>query len=252
MFELFRAKRRDKRTDTTPLKDIHSHILPGIDDGAKTMEESLQIIKKMIALGYSEITATPHIFYDYYPNTKKTILQKGEELRSEVKKNKLSVQLHIGAEYFLDQHFEELLMSNELLPIFGNHLLVEFSAYGAPLNLDKLLWEIKASGYCPIIAHPERYLFLQEEDYLRLLSYGCKFQINILSLGGFYGRRIQDRAYKILKNNWAEYSGTDIHGAHQLIPLQQVLGSSSYRKLPNWLKSNTTNKSIKNPHVLPQ
>lgn len=204
-------------------KDIHAHLIPGIDDGPETMEESLLIIENLGNLGYKELTATPHVFHDYYPNTKEDILAKLGVLQREVEKADISVKINSGAEYFLDYHFESLLESSSLLTVFDNFILVEMSTFESPPYLYDILEKIKEKGYRPILAHPERYLFLGERDYLKLLQFGCTFQLNILSISTFYGREIQKRAIFLLKKNWVHYLGTDIHKKEQLAFLEPLI-----------------------------
>jgi len=220
------------------LVDIHAHFLPGIDDGANDMHESMLMIKKMKQMGYSKLIATPHIFLDYYPNTKAKIISVWKEVQEYLQKENIVIDISVAAEYYLDDHFMELLQTNELLLIAEKHLLVETSVMGCSKKLYEYLWEINVKGYYPILAHPERYLFLGDEDYIRLLNQGCKFQINLLSLYGYYGPQVKKRAIQLLKNNWVHFSGTDAHSIHQLnkleLFLQSKMAQKTYPKINNY------------------
>ncbi len=220
------------RPPATNLVDTHAHLLPGIDDGANSMAESIHMIEQMHLMGYTNITATPHVFYDFYPNKKEDIVRCAQDVQAEIERNNIPISLHVAAEYFLDDHFKELLQEGSLLTLFDNKVLIEMSMFSASPIVDELIWQITAKGYCPVLAHPERYLYLTDEDYTRYLAYGCKFQINLLSLKGYYGRQVERRVYRILKNNLATFVGTDLHKPAQLNLIKSVIQSSFFSKLP--------------------
>ena len=165
--------------------DMHSHLLPGIDDGSPDMATSLKLITGMAELGYSKLITTPHIMWDMYKNNRESILQKLELLRKAVLSENIPVEIHAAAEYFLDDHVWGLLKKNEpLLPISGNMVLVEFSLAYPSHSLKDILFDMQMQGYQPVIAHPERYIYLQQnkEFYGELKDIGCLFQLNILAL----------------------------------------------------------------------
>ena len=165
--------------------DYHSHILPGVDDGVESMEEALRILAAYEELEIKELWLTPHIMEDI-PNTPEKLQARFAELRGAYKGN---IALNLAAEYMIDNHFQGILKNKELLPIGtkGNHLLVETSYFSSPIRLHETLKQIKAIGYYPILAHPERYMYMDTDDYLELKKEDIKFQLNILSLGGYYG-----------------------------------------------------------------
>ena len=196
--------------------DIHAHLIPGVDDGPTTMEESINMIEKLAKIGYKRLTATPHVFSEYYPNTRDTILTRFKQLQVAVEVANIDIALDVAAEYFLEEDFLVQLHSGPLLTINDNNLLVEMSTFGALPNLKEMILQIKAYGYQPILAHPERYLYLEESDYLQLLELGCTFQINLLSIAGYYGKGVQQRASKLLKKNWVHHVGTDAHSETQV------------------------------------
>ena len=193
---------------------MHSHLLPGIDDGAPDMETSLQLIRGMTALGYSKLITTPHIMWDMYKNTRAVILDKLEQLRAAVQAEGLAVEIHAAAEYFLDDHVAGLLKNNEpLLTISGKMVLVEFSLANPSMGLKDILFEMQMQGYQPIIAHPERYIYLEhnKEFYEELKDIGCLFQLNLLSLGNHYGRSVHELAQYLIKKEYYDLVGTDLH-----------------------------------------
>lgn len=189
--------------------DWHSHILPGVDDGVQTMEEALQILAEYERLGVKEVWLTPHIMEDI-PNTTQHLRERFKELQAAYKGN---VILHLAAENMLDNLFEERLEKDALLPIGkkGDHLLVETSYFNPPVGFHEILQRIKAEGYYPILAHPERYLYMDEDDYQRLRSMNVKFQLNLFSLTGMYGKEAKKKAVHLQKRGMYECIGTDMH-----------------------------------------
>lgn len=227
MFGLFsksKAKVKAEKLDFSLLKtDMHSHLLPGIDDGSKDMESTLHFIRGMKALGYQKLITTPHIMWDMYRNTPAIINQKLEEVRHALKQENIDIELHAAAEYFLDEHVEELLKTKQpLLTISDNKVLTEFSMAFASLNIKDLLFEMQMQGYQPVIAHPERYIYLQKnkEFYTELKDIGCMFQLNLLSISGHYGRSVNELAQYLLKNDFYDMIGTDLHHSGHLDGLE--------------------------------
>ena len=189
--------------------DWHCHILPGVDDGVQTMDEALQILAEYERLGVKEVWLTPHIMEDI-PNTTEKLRERFAELKASYQG---SVMLHLASENMLDNLFEERLEKNDLLPIGkdGKHLLVETSYFNPPMGLNNILLRIKAKGYYPILAHPERYLYMNENDYQRLKSMNIQFQLNLLSLWEGYGKAVQKRAESLQKQGMYNFTGTDLH-----------------------------------------
>lgn len=189
--------------------DWHCHILPGVDDGVQTMEEALQILAEYERLGVKEVWLTPHVMEDV-PNTTQHLRERFAELQAAYQGK---VALNLASENMLDNLFEERLNKNDLLPIGkdGRHLLVETSYFNPPMGLQNILLRIKAKGYYPILAHPERYLYMGESDYQQLKSMNIQFQLNQFSLFGLYGKEVQKRAKTLQKQGMYNYIGTDLH-----------------------------------------
>lgn len=189
--------------------DWHCHILPGVDDGVQTMDEALQILTEYERLGVKEVWLTPHIMEDM-PNTTRHLRERFVELQAAYKGN---VALNLASENMLDSLFEDRLNKNDLLPIGkdGRHLLVETSYFNPPMGLQNILLRTKAKGYYPVLAHPERYLYMNESDYQKLKSMNIGFQLNQFSLLGMYGKEARRRSKLLHKQNMYDYTGTDIH-----------------------------------------
>ena len=199
--------------------DWHSHILPGVDDGVQTMEEALRILAEYERLGVKEVWLTPHIMEDI-PNTTEGLRERFSDLQAEYKG---SVELNLAAENMIDNLFEERLRGNDLLPLGkeGNQLLVETSYYSPPMGLPDILQRVKAKGYYPVLAHPERYAYMDTDYYRRLKDMGVKFQLNLFSLLGRYGEAAKKKAEYLQKHGMYDYSGTDLH---RLVTLEKWVG----------------------------
>ena len=206
--------------------DHHSHILPGVDDGVETMDEALRILATYEALGIKTLWLTPHIMEDI-PNTPQKLTARFEELKAAYSGN---INLHLAAEYMIDNHLHKLLQETNnspslkreypqgegvppLLPVGtgGKHILVETSYYNAPMRMRDTLQQIKSLGYHPLLAHPERYMYLDNAEYVRLHSEGVKFQLNLASLGGGYGAAVKKKALWLLANGLYSVAGSDLH-----------------------------------------
>jgi protein-tyrosine phosphatase len=214
--------------------EIHSHLLPGIDDGAPDIATSLEFIKGLVSLGYKKIITTPHVLWDMYPNTTDVIVQKTAEVQQAIAAEGIDVEFAAAAEYYIDEHFvSELQMKKPLLPIKGKMVLVEFSMVTAPFDLKEVLFELQMQGYEILIAHPERYIYLKnnKQMYEELSDIGCHFQMNLLSVTGFYGRAVQELAEYLLKNEFYSYAGTDLHNARHLDLLKRAASSPAFEKL---------------------
>lgn len=213
---------------------MHSHLLPGIDDGAEDMENSLELIKGMRELGYKKLITTPHVMWDMYKNTHEIIREKLVLVQEAVKNAGIDVEILAAAEYFLDEHVEELLHNKEpLLTIKDNMVLTEFSMAFPAMNIKDILFEMEMQGYQPIIAHPERYVYLErnKDFYRELKDVGCLFQLNILSMGGHYGRSVTDLAHYLLKSGYYNLLGTDLHHSGHLEGLQRFEMPDMIKKL---------------------
>ena len=188
-------------------KDHHSHILFGVDDGVKTLEESLEILSYAESNGVSDMWCTPHIMEEIKTPTL-FLQERFAQLKESYKGN---IRLHLAAEYMLDTEFEKRLESRDLLTLEGDVVLVETSITIPPYNFFEVLHDIMSKGYRPMLAHPERSRYLTMTDYERLDSVGVYFQLNLPSIVGYYGDTAQKKATQMLKNGWYKVAGSDCH-----------------------------------------
>lgn len=186
--------------------DFHCHILPGVDDGVSTMEDSLAILSEYESLGITTVWCTPHVMEDC-PNTTEGLKARFSQLRLEYKG---TISLNLAAEYMMDNLFLERLESGDLLTLDGK-VLVETSYFNPPANLDDTLERIKSKGFFPILAHPERYMYMSKEDYRKYKASDIFFQMNLGSLKGYYGRHVKKKAKWLKRKGFYEYSGSDLH-----------------------------------------
>lgn len=200
------------------LIDYHSHLLPGVDDGIPTQEESLAVLARYEAMGVKEVWLTPHIMEDF-PNTPADLRARFEVLQEAYRG---PIILHLAAENMLDTLFLKRLEAGDLLPIGkkGDHLFVETSYYTPPMGFRDILKEIKRAGYYPVLAHVERFFYMDDDDYRKLKDLDVVFQMNTFSLTGQYGPKAQENAYKLLKAGYYDIVGSDLH---TIKPLDQYL-----------------------------
>ncbi len=231
---LFKGKTSKPAFDFSQIKvDMHNHLVPGIDDGAQTAEESLKLTRRLLDLGFSAIIATPHIMADYYRNTHDTI-NRGLDLWLEVlQKHKINIKISVAAEYYLDETFEARLHKKEMLTMGNDFVLFELSYINYPQNLKEVIQKINDKGFKPILAHPERYpyLFGSIENYYQVKEYGCYFQLNTISLTGYYGKNVQKAAFDLVDEKLVDFLGSDMHHLRHADALAQALSSSHLKKL---------------------
>lgn len=205
--------------------DIHNHLLPGIDDGAKNIEDAIALVNQFQQIGIQHFIATPHIMKDFYGNNKATIKEAQESLQEEIKKSTgIKINNNYAAEYMMDTHFEQLVEDNDLLVLKNNLVLVEMSYYQAPINLKEIIFKLFTQGYNPILAHPERYSFFHSkfEQYEQLKNQGVLFQLNALSLTDHYGPHVKKMAYKLLEKGMIDFLGTDTHHLDHVEKLKSI------------------------------
>lgn len=205
--------------------DIHNHVLPGIDDGAQNLEQSIALLSRYQEIGFKKVIGTPHTMSDYYPNTAETIKGAYEKLIEGIKNNGINIELSCSSEYMIDYEFEEKVSKPEaLLPLANNHILVEMSYLRSSDNLDKTLYKLQLNGYTPILAHPERYGYYHDnyEAFSIMKSKGIKLQLNALSLSDYYGDKINKTAIRLLQDGLYDFFGTDTHKLKHLNHLEKI------------------------------
>lgn len=231
----FSRKNAKTETDLSWLiTDFHSHLLPGIDDGSPDIKTSLHLIKGLQSLGYKKLITTPHVLWEMYPNTPETIESALYKLLPVLQNEIPGIELKAAAEYYIDDHFEaELKSKKRLLPVSGRKVLVEFSMLIPPIELKNVLFELQIQNYEPILAHPERYAYLEKQKnyFDELKNFGCYFQLNLLSLVGHYGPVVQNLAEYLIKKNYYDFIGTDLHHEKHIELIRKIGTNPLLKKL---------------------
>lgn len=231
---VFNWFRKNRQSDLPPIQvDMHSHLLPGIDDGVSTLEEALQIVRNLQALGYRRIITTPHVMSDAYRNTPEIINKKLDELKKYLLENDITIPVSAAAEYYLDESLFRMIETNQPLLTFGEkYLLFETNFITEPFNLKEFIFLATTKGYKLILAHPERYLYLQNnlEKVQDLLDRGVLLQMNISSLTGYYSKPVQRMAYKLIDRKMIHWMGSDCHHLQHTELLRQAASSKYFRK----------------------
>ncbi|MEO9891024.1 CpsB/CapC family capsule biosynthesis tyrosine phosphatase [Aurantibacter sp.] len=205
--------------------DIHNHILPGIDDGAKTVDDSLELIKSFSDFGCNSFIATPHIMHNYYPNNIVSITTALDLLKNALTmSNMQDVHLEAAAEHMIDSNFESILQNKQVMPLSKFYILIEMSYLQASINFDNSVQLISENRLFPILAHPERYVFLhgRRKKYRKYKDQGILFQLNLLSLSDFYGKEVQKSAHKLLEEDLIDFIATDVHNMNQINSLKAM------------------------------
>ena len=234
---LFKSKPTLRELIPEGFIDIHSHILPGIDDGAKDVNESKELIEGMKNLGFSKIIGTPHTYSGIYDNTNESIKNSFKKIK-ELSIN--NILIGFASEYMLEKSIIEKSENNSLLCLKDNHILVEMSYISKPTNLYEILFQIIHNGYRPILAHPERYRFIQNnfKEYYKLKKVGCLFQLNLLSSTNYYGKEVAKVSDKLLENNLIDFVGSDIHRKAHIEYFNKSINIKNIEKLQSAIIAN--------------
>jgi tyrosine-protein phosphatase YwqE len=214
------------------LTDMHSHLIPGIDDGAKEIEDSIELIRNLHDLGFRKLYTTPHIMSDYFRNNPVNIGEGLQKVREAIAAEGIDMEIQAAAEYYLDDGFVKKLENEKLLTIGDNYLLFEISYINCPDNVEEIIFRMQVLGYNPILAHPERYPFWYGnfEKYKKLKDMGALFQLNINSLGGYYGPDAKRAADHLISEGLVDLLGTDCHHLRHIEGLHKTLHSPLLRK----------------------
>lgn len=220
--------------------DIHSHLLSNIDDGVKTVYQSAFIIEQFEKLGVKKIITTPHVMQEMWPNTTETIQSKLAEMQEVLQSLEINVSLHASAEYMLDDLFYQRVKKKDIIPLHNRYILVEMSTFSPPINLNEILFETKLAGYTIILAHPERYSFYENhlEKYTELKELGILFQLNLLSLSGYYGEQVKKTALKLITEGYIDFTGSDVHNYQQFEILEKGFYSKHTQKVVDIMNNN--------------
>lgn len=243
MIHLFR-KSKPYLKDSIPDNyiDIHSHLLPGIDDGAPTIADTAMLINGLEEIGFKKFVTTPHVMGDVWKNTRDGITETLLSTISELKVPDIANRLNAAAEYMIDAEFWELFKKERLLCLKDNYVLVEISYLHPPIQLYDIIFELQVAGYQPVLAHPERYNFYHEptlSNYKKLKKAGCLFQMNMLSATGYYGERVAKTADLLLKNNLIDFVGSDVHHGRHLEYMHKKMVIKNYEYLTPVFQNNS-------------
>ena len=234
LFSLFKKKENGPVT-VNPIKvDVHSHLVPAIDDGIQSVEEGLDILREMEALGYEKVITTPHTMTGSYDNTPEIIRSGLEKMKAAVKEAGINIEMEAATEYYLDESFMERLENDEPLMTFGkNYVLFETGFISAPPFLKEATFLMNIKGYKPVYAHPERYTYLIENSNLveEMIDRQVVFQLNAVALAGAYGKPVQKFAEKLVDRGVVGMVGTDCHNMGHIIALKQAVQTKHYKKL---------------------
>jgi len=225
--------------------DIHSHLIPGIDDGAKNMERTIELILSLKEIGYKKLITTPHV-NDMFINSSQKIKEGYNLLTQELINRNIDIEIEVAAEYYMNEGFIKLLEKRDILT-FGTekYLLFELSHFTPPRDLESLVYDIQQAGYRPVLAHPERYEYLHGsiEKYYKLKSFGLLFQINLTSISNYYNKRVKECVKSLITHNLVDFVGTDIHHRGYIKYLKSTFSSSLYKQA--FQKNNILNDTLK-------
>lgn len=210
--------------------DMHNHLLPGIDDGAVDIGQSIQFIRALGNLGFSRFHCTPHIFTELYPNNAETIGTALSLVKAALMKEQSELEIHAAAEYMVDETFT---VNKNLLCLPGQHVLIEMSYLNEMPDIEQIIFELQMKNFKVVLAHPERYNFYHNrpERYQRLKDMGVLFQLNLLSVAGYYGKQVKQAAGYLLKEKKYDFAGTDFHHQQHLTLLQELVHSGRLYQL---------------------
>jgi protein-tyrosine phosphatase len=230
---LTRKSRLNESVKSFVTTDVHSHLIPKLDDGSQSMEETIGLIIGYKDLGYTKLITTPHVMSDYFQNTPKTILAGLDEVRKELKEKQIEMQIEASAEYYVDEFFLKRIENEGLLPFGNNYILIETSTVNYPRIFKDVIFELKLNGFNPVLAHPERYNFIHSNPKLagELRDAELLFQINFLSLSGMYTNPVRKLAEKLIDDGMVDFIGSDVHEIRHLEYLAKAFESEYIEKL---------------------
>ena len=230
-FSSFRRSSLDSLDFTVLKTDMHSHLIPSIDDGSKGIEETIQLITALKNLGFSKIITTPHTMSDYYKNTKEIINKGTYEVCEEIKKRDLQIEFNSASEYYVDYDFRQKIGKSQFLTFGSKYLLIEFPFIEKPKDIDEIIFQLQLSGYNIVLAHPERYLYYTNNDLKKFIKKGVLLQLNLLSITGYYSKKVRNNAEKLINENMISFAGSDCHNMHHVIKLKECLTNPLWHKL---------------------
>lgn len=240
MLSLFKSKPKLAELIPSGYVDIHSHVLPGIDDGAQKIKDAEFLLESMIDFGFSKVITTPHTMKNVWDNTTETIKNAHHLVQDELPELSKKVALNCASEYFLDENLMQLVQRENLLTLKDNFILIEMSYLNAPIQLYDFLFELQLKGYQLVLAHPERYSYFysNKKEYQKLKKAGCLFQLNLLSTVGYYGKDAADIAHYLLKKEMYDFTGSDIHHKNHIRAFQSKIVNNNGDRIVDVMKKN--------------
>lgn len=246
MFNFFNRKKQED-VKLPYHTDVHSHILPGVDHGSQSVEQSLEMLQAELDMGIDRVMCTSHVTAETFENTIESLTEAGNTLKAAVEAAGLPVEIHASAEYRLDEYWNQEYAAGHVLPMPGNYVLVENSFIQELIEIDDMMFDLQVKGYKPILAHPERYPYYyhRHERYKKLHSGGVKFQVNILSLAGYFGSGAREAAQWLISNNLVDMLGSDMHHMDHAKVIKEYLQSKDWRKVSQKLDGRLINDIVR-------
>jgi len=211
--------------------DMHSHLIPSIDDGSQCLDESLELIFALNNLGFSKIITTPHTMSDFYKNTPEIINNGKEEVKKALKRLNINVEFEASSEYYVDFDFQQKINSGEFLTFGSKYILIEFPFIDNPKNIDEIIFQLQLSGYNVVLAHPERYMYFDLKDYKKFTDKGVFLQLNLLSITGYYSPEIKEKSKQLIENDLVSFVGTDCHNIRHAQKLKECFTNPLWHQL---------------------
>jgi tyrosine-protein phosphatase YwqE len=245
MFGIFHKNKEDVKLFCHT--DVHCHILPGVDHGSQNVEMSLQMLEAEMDMGIDRVICTSHVTAETFENTVESLTGAGKALQQAIDAAGFDIKIYVSAEYRLDEYWNKEYSAGHILAMPGNYILLENSFQQELLELDDTMFDLQVKGYKPILAHPERYGYYghRHSRYEQLHNAGVKFQINILSLAGYFGTGARDNALWLIENNFVDMLGTDMHNLDHAQIIKKYLQTKEWRKLSERLEGHILNDYIK-------
>ncbi len=246
LLDIFRNKKEQVKLFYNT--DIHCHILPGVDHGSRSIEDSLDMLQAEMEMGINRVILTSHVTAVTFENTRESLMDAFLKLQDAVTDAGLDIQLFLSAEYRMDEYFDKEYAADHLIPMPGNHILLENSFQQELMNLDDLLFDMQVKGYKTILAHPERYPYYsrRRKRYEQLHNAGAKFQVNILSFTGYFGEEARESALWFVRNGMIDYLGSDMHNVKHAHIIMDYIKSKEWRKLAPEIE-----QTVKNDLIIP-
>jgi len=244
IFNIFRKKEQLAPIQLSEIGvDMHSHLIPGIDDGSKNTNQSIAMLAKFESLGYRKVITTPHIYWDFYRNTPEIILGGLQTLKETAKNLGLKIEIEAAAEYYFDEYFLKLIKEENVLSFLPKYVLVEFAFSNEPSNISGMIFALQSAGFTPIIAHYERYIYWWDslEEARNFRAQGVRIQVNLLSILGHYGPEVQKQAKRLIDQKMVDFAGSDCHRIEHLMILEKNLAHPYFHKL---LENPLLNKTL--------